>query len=110
MRVRRIKNNYMFNQKTDSYCMDLLKGKIEFLLSDYGVGETCKISTSMVKKILNVFIGELKTNLSFILKIVGIAILCSILKTDLTGASLLRGSWQDSCFAENTLTNVIPKS
>lgn len=37
-------------------------------------------------------------------------ILYSILKTDLTGASLLRGSWHDSCFAENALTDVIPKS
>ena len=51
----------------------------ENYLQNLITGNTNIDSQNLLNKILNVFIGEFKTNLSFILKIVGIAILCSIL-------------------------------
>lgn len=53
----------------------------ENYLQNLITGNTNIDSQNLLNKILNVFIGEFKTNLSFILKIVGIAILCSILKS-----------------------------
>ena len=52
MNLRRSKVNYKNNRRMDDYCLDLLKGKIEFLLSEYGDGETCKISNSVLERVL----------------------------------------------------------
>lgn len=51
------------------------------LLDSISNAEKSLDASSLIKKLANSFIGEFKNNISFIFKIVGIAILCSVLKS-----------------------------
>lgn len=51
------------------------------LLNSISNAEKSLDASSLIKKMANSFIGEFKNNISFIFKIVGIAILCSVLKS-----------------------------
>ncbi len=51
------------------------------LLNSFSNAEKSLDASSLIKKLANSFIGEFKNNISLIFKIVGIAILCSVLKS-----------------------------
>ena len=62
MELRRSKKRYKNKQKMDKHYMELLRGKIEFLLSEYGLDETCKINKTMIERIMNILRKNGKEN------------------------------------------------
>lgn len=66
--IQKYANDYFPELANENFLQDLIQGKQES-------------SENLITKIWNVLIGEFQQNLSLILKIMGIAILCTILKS-----------------------------
>ena len=65
--MKKYANEYFPELGDENFINDAMNGKIA-------------IDKNIIAKIADVFLGELKSNISLVIKIVGIAILCSILK------------------------------
>lgn len=64
--IKSYANEYFPELADENYINDIISGKIS--------------NENFIEKIVNVFVGEFRNNIALILKILGIAILCSILK------------------------------
>lgn len=67
--IKKYSNDYFPELANEDYINDLVNGNIT------------NEDNNFLEKIINVFIGEIQNNISLILKIIGIAILCSVLKS-----------------------------
>lgn len=66
--IKSYSNEYFPELADENYLNGLISGNIS------------NNNTNFFEKIINIFIGEFKNNIALILKIIGIAILCSVLK------------------------------